>query len=50
MNRCWSIHTIFSLLIAGYWGVAVEQGIDPEDLFESMERRLRANLIASQLL
>lgn len=50
MGPCWNMHTIFALLIASFWEVAAEQGIDPEELFASMERRLRANLIASQLL
>lgn len=49
MDRCWNIHIVFSLLIAGFWEVAAELNLDPEELFVSMERRLRANLIASQL-
>lgn len=50
MQRCWNINTVFALLIAGFWSIGTEAGVDVEEMFVSLERRLRANLIASQLL
>lgn len=45
MERCWNIHTVFALLIAGFWELAEETGLDPEEMFASMEKRLRENLL-----
>lgn len=46
MGRPWNTYQLFALLIASFWRAAVEAGLDTDELFEALARRLRMNLIA----
>jgi hypothetical protein len=49
MNRAWNTYMLFSLLVASFWRAAMEAGLDTDELFEALARRLRVNLIARSL-
>jgi hypothetical protein len=49
MNRAWNIYQLFALIVTSFWRAAVEAGLDTDELFEALARRLRVNLIARSL-
>lgn len=49
MERAWNTHMLFGLLVTSFWRAALEAGLDTDELFEALARRLRVNLIARSL-